>query len=244
MIKDIRYFDLDAWFLLYTASCRVRLSLGGSHSYCHEWCQGGDQVLAEDILTRFGVPKALLSDGGSHFYNKWLSIVLAKYEVKHEVTSPYHPQANGQTELANREIKWILEKTVANRKDWSTRLDDALWAYRTAYKTPIGMSPYQLVFGKSCHLPVEIEHKASWAVRRINLEFKEARITRAAKLIELDEWQNEAYESSQLYKERAKKFHDILIRKNELYPGDEVLLYNSRLHLFLESWDRDGVARM
>ncbi|XP_057790930.1 uncharacterized protein LOC131008045 [Salvia miltiorrhiza] len=94
------------------------------------------------------------------------------------------------------------------------------------------MSPYQLVFGKSYHLPVEIEHKAYWATRRINMEFKEAGFTRRDLLTELDEWRNEANESSQIYKEMAKKFHDLNIRTKEFKPGQEVLLYNSKLHLF------------
>ncbi|XP_025640450.1 uncharacterized protein [Arachis hypogaea] len=144
----------------------------------------------------------------------------------------YQPQTNGQAEVSNREIKHILEKIVKpHRRDWSSRLGDALWAYRTAYKTPIEMSPFCLVYGKAYHLPVEVEHKAYWVVKECNLGLGGASIERKLQLQELECLRVEAYENSKLYKEKVKAVHDKNIKRREFKAGDLVLLYNSRLRL-------------
>ncbi|GJY86868.1 reverse transcriptase domain-containing protein, partial [Tanacetum coccineum] len=147
----------------------------------------------KSFFARFGTPRAIISDRGTHF--------------------------------CNNQFAKVMSKTVGeNRASWSDRLDDALWALCTAYKTPISCTPYKLVYGKSCHLPIELEHRAYWALKHANFDLKTAGDHRK---LQLNELHDQAYENSLIYKERTKKLYDSKI-KNRIFN----LLFNSRLKIF------------
>ena len=184
--------------------------------------------IQRNILSRFRAPRTIVSDEGSHFAK-----LMGRYGIRHIMGLGYHPQSNGQVEISNREIKNILEKTVSfNRKDWSVKLDDALWAYRNAYKSLIGMSLYGIVFEKPCHLPLKLEYKAIWTIKKINYDFKVAKEKRLLQMNKLEELRNEAYDNAIIYKDKTKKWNDQKLMRKEFRVGEVVLLYNSRLKRF------------
>ncbi|GJS70672.1 reverse transcriptase domain-containing protein [Tanacetum coccineum] len=186
----------------------------------------------KSLFARFGTPRAIISDRGTHFCNDQFAKVMLKYGVTHRLSTAYHPQTVA-IEVSNRGLKQILKRTVGeNRTSWSDQLERCYMGLPPAYKTPIGCTPYKLVYGKACHLPIELEHKAYWALKHTNFDLKTAGDHRKVQLNELNELRDEAYENSLIYKEKTKRIHDSKIKNRVFNVGDRVLLFNSRLKIF------------
>ncbi|GKB21287.1 reverse transcriptase domain-containing protein [Tanacetum coccineum] len=157
----------------------------------------------KSLFARFGTPCAIISDRGTHFCNDQFIKVMLKYEVTHRLSTAYHPQTSGQVE-----------------------------AFRTTFKTPIGCTPYKLVYGKACRLPIELEHKAYWALKHCNFDLKTVGDHQKVQMNELNELRDQAYENSLIYKEKMKRIHDSKIKNRVFNVGDRVLLFNYRLKIF------------
>nr|GEX43281.1 reverse transcriptase domain-containing protein [Tanacetum cinerariifolium] len=191
-------------------------------------CRGNKYILVVvDYLSKWVEAKALPTNDAR------FAKVMLKFDVTHRLATPYHPQTSGQVEVSNHGLKRILERTVGeNRASWSDKLDDALWAFLTSYKTTIGCTPYKLVYGKTCHLPIELEPKANWALKHANFDLQTAGDHIKVQLNELNELCDQAYEKSLIYKEKTKRLHDSKTKDRVFNIGDRDLLFNSILKIF------------
>ncbi|GJW38693.1 reverse transcriptase domain-containing protein [Tanacetum coccineum] len=182
------------------------------------------------LFCRFGMPKTLISDRGTHFCNKIMERTMKRYGVNHRFSTSYHPQTSGQVKNTNKALKRILEKSVKdNPAIWSRKLDDALWAFHTANKTHTSTTPYKLIYGKNCHLPFEIEHRVYWALKNYNPDLIAVGEKRVFQLHELDELRHQAYENSRLYKAITKVWHDRKLRmRKEFKQANKVMLFHSK----------------
>nr|GEY10861.1 reverse transcriptase domain-containing protein [Tanacetum cinerariifolium] len=190
--------------------------------------------ILKSLFARFGTPRAIISDHDTYFCNEKFAKAMLKYGVTHCLSTAYHLQTSRQVEVLNLGLKRILERTVGeNCALWSKKLEDAFVAFNTAYKTPIGCTPYKLVYGKNFDLSIELEHKAYWALKYANFDLKTVSDHRKLQLNELNKLRDQTYENSLIYKEKTKKLHDSKIKNCIFNVGDRVLLFNSRLKIFL-----------
>ncbi|GJU49269.1 reverse transcriptase domain-containing protein [Tanacetum coccineum] len=234
-VRSSTYGGIDLW-------ARSRLTRGNKYiswpfHYLTKWVEVKrfHQLMSEmffrflkSLFAHFGSPRAIISDRGTHSCNDQFAKVMLKYRVTHRLSTAYHPQTSGQVEVSNSGLKRILKRTVGeNHASWSDKLEDALWAFRTAFKTTIGCTPYKLVYEKACHLPIDLEHKAYWALKHCNFDLKTAGDHRKVQMNELNELRNQAYENSLIYKEKMKKIHGSKIKNRVFNVGDQVHLFNS-----------------
>ncbi|GJW51338.1 reverse transcriptase domain-containing protein [Tanacetum coccineum] len=179
--------------------------------------------VAVDYLSKWVEAKALPKND-ARVVVKFLKSLFAQFGTPRAIIS------DRGTHFCNDQFAKVMSKTVGeNRASWSDKLDDALWVFHTAFKTLIGCTPYKLVYEKSCHLPIKLEHKAYWALKYANFDLKTAGDHRK---LQRNELRDQAYENSLIYKERTKKLHDSKIKNRIFNVGDRVLLFNSRLKIF------------
>ncbi|XP_071726795.1 uncharacterized protein [Rutidosis leptorrhynchoides] len=144
------------------------------------------------------------------------------------MSTAYHPQTNGQAEVTNRALKRILEHTIGHHGNkWAEKLDDTLWAFRTAYKNLLCTTPYWMTYGKACHLPIELEYKALWTLKTCKLDPLETSRHRKMQMNELAELRDQAYETNYIYNEQTKILLDAKLIPSKFAPGDKALLLNS-----------------
>ncbi|XP_048228975.1 uncharacterized protein LOC125369802 [Ricinus communis] len=249
---DLKYYIWDDPFLfrIYADQIITRCVYGEEViqilKHCHEGPVGGHQAAnhtARKVLDAGFYWSTILQDARAYvqyilvaveYFSKWHEVqalptndarVVVRYGVSQRFSTAYHPQTSRQVEVTNRGLKHILEKTIgASRKDKATKLD---------YRTSTGFTPFRLVYGKGCHLPVELEYKALWALKSCNFDLDSAGRQRQCQLNELEEWHQQAYENSTIYKAKTKQWHDKRLKGlKEFNIGDSVLLFNSRLRLF------------
>ncbi|MCO5581475.1 hypothetical protein L7F22_035360 [Adiantum nelumboides] len=183
------------------------------------------KFLYEQVSTRYGLPIEIVSDRGKHFLNETIEHLLDEFMVIHKKSAPYHPQANDQAESTNKILKDVLTKIVSGSKtDWEMKLYSVVWAYRVAYKTAIGTTPFNMVYGLDAILPLEFLIPTMRVAKELEWTGHELS-ERVEELEHLDETILAAVAGMYALKRRQKKFHDSHIITKEFELGDLVLVY-------------------
>ncbi|GKD65743.1 reverse transcriptase domain-containing protein, partial [Tanacetum coccineum] len=183
-------------------------------------------LIAVDYLSKWVKAKALPTND-ARVDVKFLKSLFARFGTPHAITS------DRGTHFCNDQFAKVMLKTIGeNQASRSDKLDDALWAFCIAFKTPIGCTPYKLIYRKACHLLIKLEHKAYWALKHCKIDLKTAGDHQKVQMNELNELWDQAYENSLIYKEKTKKIHDSKIKNRVFNIGDRVLFFNSRLKIF------------
>jgi hypothetical protein len=189
--------------------------------------------LFEEIFVRFGVLREIVIDQGEQFNSKMVKDLARKYQIKHQKSTPYHPQANGQVESTNKTLEAIMTKIVQiNRKDWSDKLQEALWAYKITWKNSIGFTPYQLVYGKQVLLPIEFQLHTFKLATDLGIDLSEAQKERIMQLNQLEEMRQASFEHKILIQQQRAHWHDKYIKKKQFKIGDYDLLFDSKFKDF------------
>ncbi|XP_057819044.2 uncharacterized protein LOC131032133 [Cryptomeria japonica] len=204
---------------------------------CHTEPCGGHfaaQRTTQKILTTgYYWPTIHKDYQGPQFTLELIVALVKEYEIRPWKSTPYHPQANGQVEVTNKELENILTKTIAlHKRDWAMRLPEAVWAYHTTWKTTTGLTPYELIYGKKAVLPIEFEIKTLQTALQLSLSLSDAQKDCIVQLHSLDELHQDALFHTEVIQKQRALWHDRHIRQRSFQPRDWALLYDSRFQDF------------
>eukprot|EP00253_Pinus_taeda_P035882 PITA_35882 len=191
------------------------------------------EFLFEDIFTRFGVPREIVTHQGTQFTSKLVKELTEQYQVKHRKSTPYHPQDNGQVESTNKVLESILTKTIhLHQRYWAEKLPEALWDYRVTWRNVTRHTPYEVVYGKKVLLPIEFQVKTFRTTIQLGMNLNDAQEKRLMQSNELDEIRQDAYHRYALVQNQRARWHDKFIKKKVFHPSDWALLYDSKFKHF------------
>jgi hypothetical protein len=216
-----------AWYIIIAIEYLTRWAEAREVKDCSETT--AMHFIFYDIITRFGCPKTLMSDQGTHFINKTVESLTKEFAIHHQKSTPCHPQENGTVEAFNKILETTLKKICSvNKDDWDLRVPAVLWAYRTTCKKLTMQAPFKLVYGIEVVVPMEY----SVPILRIDAftDMDDIGIVRErlAQLVELEEDRFITGFPQQVQKEREKAYHDRNIKKKAFKQGDLILLYESK----------------